>query len=181
MQGLLGVRDDQQGRGVFQDTLLHAVERLGIQGGKTFIQDEDGGTLQQRASDVEPTALAMRKLPAGLADYLPQPGGHAVEERPKIQGAVQSFSRLQVRRMGWPAAAHEKVEGQGSGKNIIVVELWHSHHPPPLSRGPERRQIQTPEEEARLRLPQPGKQRRQCGLPAPRRPFQEEAIPHPHL
>ena len=96
----LWVRNDQQGRGVLQDTLLHAVERLGIQGGKTLVQDEDGGTLQQGAGDIEPTALAMRELPAGLADDLPQPGGHTVEERPEIQSATQGLCRLQVCRHG---------------------------------------------------------------------------------
>jgi hypothetical protein len=30
---------------MFQDTLLYTVERLGIQGGKTLIEDEDRGTL----------------------------------------------------------------------------------------------------------------------------------------
>ena len=84
--------------------------------------------------------------------------------------------------MGGPAAAHEQVEGQGPGKDVVVVELGRGHHPPPPARGPERWQIQPPEEEEpRLRLPQPGEQRRQRGLPAPRRPFQEEALPHPHL
>ena len=83
------MRDDHQGRRVVQDTLLHAVQRLGIEGGKTLVEDEDGGTLQQGAGNVEPTALAMGELPAGLADDLPQPGGHAVEERPEIQGAAQ--------------------------------------------------------------------------------------------
>ena len=133
----LGVRDDQQGRGMFQDTLLHTVQRLGIKGGKTLVQDEDGGTLQQRAGDVEPTALAMRELPAGLADDLPQPGRACGRGAAQIQGAAQGLGRLQVRRLGWPAAAHEQVEGQGPGKEVIVVELWRGHHPPPPARGPE--------------------------------------------
>ena len=111
----LGVRDDHQGRGMVQDTLLHAVQRLGIQGGKTLVQDEDGGTLQQGAGDIEPTALAMGELPAGLTDDLPQPGGHAVEEWPEIQGTAQGLRRLQVCRLGGPAAAHEQVEGQRPG------------------------------------------------------------------
>ena len=136
------------------------MERLGIKGGKTLVQDEDLGTLQQRTGDVEPTTLAMRELPAGLPNYLPQPGGHAVEERSQIQGAAQGLSRLQVCRRRWPAAAHEQVEGQSSSKDIIVVELWRSHHSPSPARGPERGQIQTPEEEeSRLRLSHPGEQR----------------------
>ena len=74
--------------------------------------------------------------------------------------------------MGWPAAAHEQVEGQSPCKNVIVVELWRGYDPAPPARGPERWQIQTTEEkEPRLRLPQPSEQRRQRGLPTPRRPF----------
>jgi hypothetical protein len=92
---------------VFQDTLLHAVERLRIQGGK----DEDRGILQQRASDVEPTALPMGELPAGLADDLPQPSRHALEQRPESQGVTQSLRLLQVGRTGWPVAPHEQVKG----------------------------------------------------------------------
>jgi len=72
-----------------QDTLLHAGERRGIEGGKTLVQDEHGGPLQQRAGNVEPTALAMGELPTRLTNELPQPGGHAVEEWPEIQGATQ--------------------------------------------------------------------------------------------
>jgi hypothetical protein len=85
---MLGVSDDHEGWGVVQDTLMHAVQRLGIEGCKTFVQNEDGGTLQQRASNIEAAALAMRELPAGLADELPHPGGHAVEEGPQLQGAA---------------------------------------------------------------------------------------------
>jgi hypothetical protein len=54
----LGVRDGHEGRGVAQDTLVHAVQRLGIEGRKTFVQNEDGGTLQQRAGNIESAALA---------------------------------------------------------------------------------------------------------------------------
>ena len=67
----LQVRDHQQGWGMCQDTLLHAGERRGIEGGKTLVQDEHGGTLQQRTGNVEPTALAMGELPARLTDDLP--------------------------------------------------------------------------------------------------------------
>ena len=87
-QRRLQMRDHQQGGGVCQDTLLHAGERRGVEGGKTLVEDEHGGPLQQRTGNVEPTALAMGELPARLANYLPQPGGHAVEEWPEIQGAT---------------------------------------------------------------------------------------------
>ena len=151
---LLGMRDNHQGGGVLQNTLLHLVQRLWIQRSKTLIQDEDSGILQQCAGDVEATALAMRQLPAGLADYLPQPGRHAVEERPESQSAAQGLGSLQVCRLGWPATAHEQIEGQGPGKEVIVVELWRSHYSVPPARGPERWQIQTTqEEESGLRLP----------------------------
>src|SRR6266571_1752295 len=112
----LQVRDHQQGWGMCQDTLLHAGERRGIEGGKTLVQDEHGGTLQQRTGNVEPTALAMGELPARLTDYLQQPGGHAVEEWPEIQGATQGLSRHQVFWMGRPAVTQEEVEGEGPGK-----------------------------------------------------------------
>jgi hypothetical protein len=129
---------------MFQDTLLHAMKCLWIKGSKTLVQDEDSSTLQQRSGNVEPTALAMRKLPTSLTDYLPQPGRHTVEEQPKIQGTTQGFSSLQVCWSRRPAAPHEQVEGQGPGKNIIVVELWHGRYPTPPAGGPERWQIQPP-------------------------------------
>jgi hypothetical protein len=148
------MRDDHQSWGVLQHTLLHMVQSLWIQSSKTLIQDKDSSVLQQRAGDVEPTALAMRKLPAGLADYLPQPGWHAVEEWSKLQSAAQRLGSPQICWLGWPATPHEQVEGQGPGKEVIVVELWRGHDPVPPARGPERWQIQTTQEkESRLRLP----------------------------
>ena len=112
----LQVCDNQQGGGVCQDTLLYARERRGIEGGKTLVQDEHGGPLQQRTGNVEPTALAMGELPARLTDDLPQPGGHAVEEWPEVQGAAQGLSRCQVFWLGRPAAPQEEVEAKGAAK-----------------------------------------------------------------
>ena len=101
---------------------------------------------------------------------------------PEIQGAAQGLRRLQVGRPGGPAAAHEQIERQRPAKDMVVVELRRGHHLPPPARRPERREIQAAEEEEPgLRLPHPGEQGRQCGLPAPRRPFEEEAVPPPHL
>ena len=124
----------------------------------------------------------MRELPACLADYLPQPAWHAIEEWPKIQSATQRLGCSQVFRARGPAAAHEEVEGQWRGEDVIVVELGCCHYPPSPSCSPEGWQIQAAQEkEARLWLPQPCEQRRESGLAPSRRPFQQEAIPFPDL
>jgi hypothetical protein len=62
-------------------------------------------------------------------------------------------------------AAHQQVEGERPGKDVIVMELRHSHHPLPPAGGPKRWQIQpTQEEQPGLRLPQPREQRTASGL-----------------
>ena len=150
--------DHQQGWGVCQDTLLHTMERLRIKGGKTFVKDEHGGTLQQRASDVQPTALAMRELPARLADYLPQPTWHAVEEWSEIQGATQRFGRRQVFRRRGPTAAHEEVKGQGRSKDVVVVELRRARDATAPSERTNARAVETARQhEAAVRPAEPGK------------------------
>jgi hypothetical protein len=64
-------------------------------------------------------------------------------------------------------AAHEQVEGERPGKDVIVMELRHGHDPLPPAGDPKRWQIQpTEEEQPGLRLPQPREQRGQRGLAA---------------
>src|SRR5262245_22188410 len=115
----------------------------------------------------------MRELPACLADYLPQPVWHAIEERPKIQSTTQRLGCCQVFRTWRSTAAHKEVEGQRRGKDVIVVELGGCHYPLPPACGPEGWQIQAAQEqETRLWLPQPCEQRCESGLAVSRRPFQ---------
>src|SRR5215470_11775082 len=124
----------------------------------------------------------MGELPARLPDDLPQPVGHAVEEWPEVQGAAQGLSRRQVFWLGRPAAPQEEVEGQGRGKDVIIVELGRGNHPLAPARGSEGVPVQPSEEEQpRLRLPQPGEQRRQRGLAPSRWTFQQEALSLPDV
>jgi hypothetical protein len=39
---------------MLQDTLMHALQRLGIEGRKAFVQNEHGGPLQQGAGYIQP-------------------------------------------------------------------------------------------------------------------------------
>ena len=121
---LLGMRDYQQGLSVFQNTLLNAMERLWIKGGKTLVQDEDGSPLQQRAGYIEPTALTMRQLPAGLTDDLPQPGRHHSAQPSKL-GA-----RTSVRASG----SGEAAPGQNTFFSNDSGSLnWYCHAPRPVA------------------------------------------------
>ena len=144
---LLGMRDNHQGGGVLQNTLLHMVQRLWIQRSKTLIQDEDSGILQQCAGDVEATALAMRQLPAGLADYLPQPGRHAVEQVAEAEFAADSFCLLHVGGLGWPAAAQQQVKGERAGQDVVVMELRSGYNALPPAVGSQGLQVQSSAQE----------------------------------
>src|SRR5262249_17530101 len=129
-----GMGDDQQGWGVLQHALQRLVQGLGVEGSEALVEDETVGTVEQGAGNIEPAALALRELPAGLTHHLQQTGWHAVEEGPEAKGAAQGLGLRQVLGAGRPAAAQEQVEGDGAAKDVVIVELGRSDYAPPPSR-----------------------------------------------
>ena len=103
----LGVSDDEHGGGALQDAAQAAMQRLGIQGRKALVEDDELGLLEQSPGHVESAALAVGKLPAGLADQLPQPRRHAAEEVIKAELAADMFSRLDIRGLQAPHPASQ--------------------------------------------------------------------------
>ena len=137
------------------------------------------GALQQGAGNIEAAALAMGELPASFTDHLQQPGGHAVEERPQIRGRGTGPPPA-ARSAGWAGQRRpiSRLKAKVPAKDVVVVELWRGHHPPPPARGAQGLAVQPPEEqEAGVRLAQPGEERRQGGFSAPRWSFQQQALP----
>lgn len=81
---MLGVSDDHEGWGVVQDTLMHAVQRLGIEGRKTFVQNEDGAACAAAWSSTtgggEDTCCSQtrtRTAPHASTDGVPSGAGDA--------------------------------------------------------------------------------------------------------
>src|SRR6185436_5671024 len=58
------VRDDQQRPGAREDASERPAEALGIERGEALVEDDQLGSLEQGAGDVEPALLAVRELPA---------------------------------------------------------------------------------------------------------------------
>src|SRR6185295_9778134 len=125
------VRDDQQRPGAREDASERPAEALGIERGEALVEDDQLGSLEQGAGDVEPALLAVRELPARLADHLEEPGGHAVEELAQAELAADGLGFLEVAGPRRPFAAHQEVEGEGVGQDVVLLELRRRHRPPP--------------------------------------------------
>jgi hypothetical protein len=73
------VRDDQGGPVLHQalEGFLHQALRLGVEGGRRLVEDQDGRVLQDRARDREPLALSARESDTEIADTRLVPRGSA--------------------------------------------------------------------------------------------------------
>src|SRR5262249_8818711 len=70
--------DNQQRWRLLQHGGQRVLERLGVEGGKALVQDQDFGALEQGPSDVDTALLAVTESPARVANRRLQTGRHAV-------------------------------------------------------------------------------------------------------
>src|SRR5262249_16896609 len=70
--------DNQQRWRLLQHGGQRMLERLGVEGGKALVKDQDFGGRGQGPSDVDPALLAVTELPARVAHRRLQTGRHAV-------------------------------------------------------------------------------------------------------
>jgi hypothetical protein len=169
----LGMGDDERGGGTLQDTAQAALQGFRVQGRKALVEDDEVGVLEQGPGDVEPAALAVGELPAGLADQLPQPRRHAAEEVIEAELAADVFGCCDIRGLRRPAPAHEQVEGEGFGEHVVFVELGRGHYTSASTLGSQGLSIEpTQEQETGLGHAQAAEQGGQSGFAAAGRPFE---------
>ena len=149
----LWVSDHQQGWRPVENTTQRVPQIFWIEGRKALIKNNEIGLLQQRPGDVETAPLTVRKLPACLADHLQHLSWHPVEQISEAELAANGVSLSHIVRLWRPAPAHQQIEGEGAGEDMVLMELRRSYYPPPPALGPERLSVQTPEEQkAGLRM-----------------------------
>jgi len=132
------VGDHEQGGGPGKDATEALTEGLGVKRRKAFVEDDEVGVMQECSGDVETAPLTVRQLPACLADHLHHPGWHPVEQIPEAELTANGVSLLHIVRVRRPAPAHQQIEGEGFGEDMVLMELWCGYHPPPPALGPER-------------------------------------------
>ena len=113
------------------------------------------------------TALAMRELPARLADVGIKARRHAREQRPQAKLDTDLFGLFEITGRRWPSATHQQIEGQGLIEQVVFVELRCGGHQ--LSPAPptQRRKIQAAEQDLpALNRQEAGQRRSQRALAA---------------
>ena len=127
-----------------QDTLVHAVQRLGIEGCKTFVQNEERGTLQQCAGHIETAAFAMRELPARLTQDLVNAPRHPLDELAQPELAAYRFGFLKVFATRRPATSIVKrvTAARSASSTSPAARPWSG-----VDRWPDRAQVGFPVEQ----------------------------------
>ncbi len=74
------MRDHDRRRSAGLDAAQREGERIGIERGQRLVQNDHARSLQERARQEHPALLAVRELPACLADLLEHARGHAVDD-----------------------------------------------------------------------------------------------------
>src|SRR3954463_7970428 len=75
----------------------------------------------------------MRELPAGLTDKLKQSRRHTVDQIAKLQAAAHILCEFEILGQRWPSSAHQKIECEAFGEDVVLVELGRGNDlAPPL-------------------------------------------------
>ena len=69
-----------------------------VERAERLVEDQHVGVGEQCAGEAQPGALALGQAPAGLADDLPDPGGHAPEQRAEAELLADRVRLLEVVR-----------------------------------------------------------------------------------
>ena len=117
------------------------MEILGIECREAFIQNHQIRILEKRARDVQAATLAMGELPAGFADRLQHPGGHAFEQFAQTQLGAD-YLRVGIVGKTPNPTAHEQIESKGSGEDVVFMELRSGSDATPPAFGAERMAIE---------------------------------------
>jgi hypothetical protein len=102
--------DDQDRLRAIEDAAEALIERLGIERGEALVENDEIRVLEQRSRDEEPASLAVRELPAGLAELLDETAGHSPEEIAKAELEADLFGGHEIIPRCGPAAAHQQIE-----------------------------------------------------------------------
>ena len=132
------VGDHEQGGGPGKDAAEALTEGLGVKRRKAFVEDDEVGVMQECSGDVETAPLTVRQLPACLADHLQHLSWHPVKQISEAELAANGVSLSHIVQLWRPAPAHQQIEGEGAGEDMVLMELRCSYYPPPPALGPER-------------------------------------------
>lgn len=119
----LWVRDDHEAWGAAEDAVEAGFQGFRVEGGETFVEDDEGGVLEDGAGNVDAAALALGELPAGVAHHFHDAGGHAVEQGAEAEFLADVPGGFGVAGGQRPVAAHEEIELQGGGHDVVFVIL----------------------------------------------------------
>src|SRR6266545_5886796 len=121
--------DHDQRVGPAENTRERAFEGFGIEGGEALVEDAGVEGLKQRAGDEEAALLAVRELPAALADELFEAGGHSREQWAEVELVQDRFGLGDVFAARGPSATEQEVERQAGGEHVVLVELGRGADP----------------------------------------------------
>ena len=176
------VRDDDQRLRAAEHAGERAFQRLGIQRGEALVEHAHVERLEQRARDEQAAALAVRQLPAAVADQLLQPRRHARQQRAEIQLAQHRLGLGDVLAPRRPGAPEQQVEQEGLREDVVLVELRRRAHAPAPARQAERLLVDARRAPAaRVGNAQADEQRAQRRLAAARRALEQHAIAAPDV
>jgi hypothetical protein len=132
---ILWMRDQEQCSSPAQRACERALEVFRVKGTETFIENDEGRTLQESSGEEEAATLTVGELPTGLTNLLLNACRHAPEKVTEAQLGTQLLGISEILWFGWPASPHEEVEGEATGKDMILMKLrCHGHPSAPTSR-----------------------------------------------
>jgi hypothetical protein len=138
----LGVRDHEQALRELRRLRQTLLETVGIELGEALVEDDEVGALQERTRHEDAAALAVRQLPPRLAHRLEEPRGHAVEEIAEIELPAHHLGPPKVVGCRRPAAAHQQIERERVGEEMVLMELRRGGNPLAPGLGSKRRAIE---------------------------------------
>src|SRR5262245_13545268 len=104
------------------------LEASRIEGGQALIEDDEVGSLQQRARNEETAPFPMGELPSRFADHLHHASGHAREQLVKPQLVTDAFSFENAALVESAATSHQQVERKRTAEDVILVKLRRHGH-----------------------------------------------------
>ncbi len=102
---------------------------VGVEGSEALVEKHELAALQERTGKIQSTALAVREAPARIPNDLVHPARHLVEKlaEPELTAEALGLTPILGRRR--PTTAHEEIEREHFGENVVLVELWRGRDP----------------------------------------------------
>ena len=122
------MRYHQQSAGPAQHAIQCQPYVFRIERRKAFIEDHYFRILQQRPGNINSAAFSVGELPARFPHHLQHSCRHLIKEGFKTEFTTD-FRRFPHIFFAWrPTAPHQKVEREGLGEYVILVELRGGHN-----------------------------------------------------